>query len=444
MSELRKSLSTFDLTMIAVGATIGSGIFLTPQSIAEALPNSFWILVIWMIGGVIALTGALTFSELNGRFPSAGGIYVYLREGYGPLAGFLYGWAILTVVTTGALAALSLGFVDYANYLITTYTDYELNSIGKQLFAITALIALTGINLQGAKAGGVFASLFTVLKIVGIVALIGFGLGWGMEEQVSFSPELAEEPKLGFFGAAAAALVGVLWSFGGWQHATYLSGEARGGGRSVAKAMVMGTLIIAAIYLLTNIAYFYLLPIEDIAKSDRVAADAVETILGPIGGSIIAVIIFVSMFGTTGIYTMTAPRIYYAMSKDGVFFKQLSFISKSTGVPTLAVIIQTAWAIVLILFWGTFNDLINYVVFTDFLFMIFAAAAIFKFRAQSQSQGFKTPLYPIVPMIFIGILVWFVSSMLFEKPKHALAGLILLGCGTLVFYLRKYLNERKN
>lgn len=425
--------------MIAVGATIGSGIFLTPQSIAEALPNEYWILVIWAVGGIVALTGALTYSELNSGFPEAGGIYVYLREGYGPLAGFLYGWATLMIVNTGSIAALCLGFMYYADYIIREYSDYAITDSGKQILSIAALIGLTILNLRSAKTGGTFASLFTVLKIAGILALIGLGMGWGVVEEFSMSTEMKAEPAGGFWTAAALAMVGVLWSYGGWQHTTYLAAEARGGPSSVSRAMVYGAILITAVYILTNIAYFYMLPLDTIANSDQVAADAVQTILGPAGGTAIAIVIFISMFGTTGIYTMTAPRIYYAMAKDKVFFQQLGKVSERTGVPTVAVVVQTIWTIVLILFWGTFKDLVDYVVFTDFLFMLIAAIAIFWFRKQGKTgkQGYRTPLYPLTPIVFIGILTWFTASMLIGQSEPVIAGLILLGVGTIVFYAWK-------
>ncbi|MDH4071331.1 MAG: amino acid permease, partial [Ignavibacteria bacterium] len=295
MTRLRSVLSTFDLTMIAIGGTIGSGIFLTPSLVAANLLSPWLILGVWLLGGVVTVCGALAFAELGGMMPKAGGMYAYLTEGYGPLTGFLFGWAYLLVVNTGGIAALSLAFATYLAYFV------PLDAIGIQIAAVTGLAVVTLLNIVGVRAGGIFADLFTILKLVGIAILVVAGLGWGVRNplEVTGEPELAAGD---FAGALAAAMVGVLWSFGGWQHASFATAEAKDPARSIPKAMITGAAVVTAVYLLSNLAYLSLLSPAGMGGSDRVAADAMEQAIGPAGGMLIALFIFLSTFGSTGIY----------------------------------------------------------------------------------------------------------------------------------------------
>ncbi|MEW6511420.1 MAG: amino acid permease [Bacteroidota bacterium] len=437
MPELRPALSRFDLTMIAIGSTIGSGIFLTPALIAQSLPSAPLIFGVWIAGGVVALTGALTFAELASLLPRAGGVYVYLREAYGPLAGFLYGWAYFLVVNTGGIAALSLAFATYLGYFI------PLGPSGIRTAAIIGLVLVTLLNIRGVKAGGVFSDIFTLLKLAGILLLIAAGIGWGSLRHIDFAAPLAG--NAGGLGLSfAVAMVGVLWSYGGWQHASFAAAEARDPKRTVPFAMVAGSIVVVAVYLLANLSYMMLLPVPLIGGSSRVAADAMESVMGPAGGQVIAAAIFVSTFGTAGIYTLTAPRIYFAMARDGVFFRGLASLHPRYGTPALAITVQTLWACALILFWGTFENLISYVVFTDWIFFAFAAAGIFIIRERSPGieRGFSTPGYPFTPVVFIAISVWFVVNTLISKPEQAWAGLFFLAAGVPVFiYWRRRSNR---
>jgi APA family basic amino acid/polyamine antiporter len=428
MPELKRELSRFDMTMIAIGSTIGSGIFLTPALIAHALPSPAWIIGVWLVGGVTALTGALTFAELGGMMPGAGGVYVYLNEAYGPLAGFLYGWAYFLVCNTGGIAALSLAFAMYLGHFI------PLSPAGIRVAAITGLLLVTALNVRGVKIAGMFSDVFTLLKLSGIGFLIVAGIGWGTNRHIDFTLPL--DLKGGStWGALSAAMVGVLWSYGGWQHASYAAGEARDPRRSVPFAMVTGALVVIALYILTNVSYMLLLPVGAIGDSPRLASDAMQTILGPAGAGIIAAAIFVSTFGTTGIYTLTAPRIYFAMARDGLFFRKVADIHPRFHTPALAIMIQTGWAIILILFWGTFENLISYVVFTDWIFFGLAAAGVFILRRRlpSADRPYRTLGYPVTPLVFIGISAWFVATTLLNRPEEAWAGLGFLALGVPVF-----------
>ena len=426
MAELKKALSRFDLTMIAIGSTIGSGIFLTPAIIANSIHSPALILLIWLGGGLLILCGALTFAELGALMPKAGGVYVFLSESYGKPVGFLYGWAYFLVVNTGGIAALSVAFTTYLAYF------FPMSPLALKLTAVSGIFILTVINVMGVKSGGIFSDVFTVLKLIGIFGVIAVGFILGSSSVTTFSFDMPS----GVTGGVAVAMVGVLWSYGGWQHATYAAGEAKNAKKDVPVAMIIAALSVTAIYVAINIAYMMLLPVNTIANSPSVAADAVKTVLGPVGGGIIAMAIFISTFGTAGIYTLTAPRIYFAMAKDGIFFPQIAKVHPRYQTPYNAIIIQSTWAVLLILFWGTFENLISYVVFTDWIFFALAAASVFIFRKKlpDTKRDYKTLGYPFTPLIFIGVATWFVINTLIEKPEQAIAGLIMLGLGLPVYY----------
>lgn len=436
MTELNKDLRLYGLTMVAIGSCIGSGIFLTPSQVAEQLPSPLWIILVWALGGVVTLTGALTFAELGAMFPQAGGVYVYLKEAYSELFGFLYGWAYLLVITSGANAALSIACAYYLTFII------PLSDAGIKITAIAALIVVTIINIFRVRAAEMFTNVFTGLKLFGIATVVVIGLGWG-KAKISLFSGAAATPSSGLATAFGLAFIGVLWSYGGWQHASFVAGEARDARRTIPKAMILGALVVAVVYLLTNIAYLCLLPISDIAASSSLAADAISTII-PFGGALIALLIAISTFGTLGIYTLSAPRIYYAMSRDGLFFKNLAKVHPRFHTPVNSILAQSTWAVVLLLFWGTFEDLITYVVFMDWIFFGLTAAALFIFRRTRKDlpRPYKTLGYPFVPAVFIVITFLFVLNSLIEKPRHAWAGLILMTFALPVFLFFKNRREK--
>lgn len=437
MASLRRELTLFDLTMIAIGSSIGSGIFLTPSLIARALPSPLWILGVWAIGGVMALCGALTFAELGAMMPRAGGVYVFLTEAYGGLTGFLYGWAYFLVVNTGALGALAIAFSTYLGYFI------PLSAVGTTLVAISGIVVVTIINVLGVKAGGVFSDVFTVLKLAGIAVLLVVGLGWGSSGTTQFASPLGDLPG-GLGSALTLAFVSVLWSYGGWQHATFTAAEAKNPQHTVPRSLILGAAAVTIVYILTNVAYMFLLTPGQMAASPRIASDALSVVLGPVGGSFIALTIFISTFGTTGIYTLTAPRIYYAMANDGLFFRRVAEVHPRFQTPMFAILIQTVWAIVLILFWGTYEKLISYVVFTDWIFFALAAFSVFIFRKRipNADRPYRTAGYPVTSIFFVVIATLFVLYTLVEKPAEAGAGLGFLALGVPVYYFWKKKNQQ--
>lgn len=431
---LQKKLTLFGLTMIAVGSCIGSGIFVTPAQIVEAVPNATLVLMVWALGGVIAITGALTFSELGGMFPKSGGVYVYLKEAFGDLTGFLYGWAILLVITTGALAGLCVAFAEYLKIFFPDMTENTKTGI-----AAATLIGLTIYNMFGVSLSQSLASVFTVLKLLAIAAIIVAGFVYYDPATVHLDFSLEKNVPDNLTVAMLTGLIGVFFSMGGWHHASYLSGEAINAKSNVPKAMVFGVLIVMTTYLLVNLAYMLLLPLETIAQTPRVAGEAVST-LAPWGGKAVAVAIAISIFGTISIYTMTAPRIYHAMAEDGIFFKQLAFVHPKWRTPVTAMAIQVVWALAILLFFGgIFNEIITFVVFLDIAFMGLAGVSLFVFR--KYRKGTERPIkawgYPVIPLIFIVVSFAFAINTLMEKPGQAVPGLVLLGIGAGVFYLFK-------
>lgn len=436
MPQLDRKLTLFGLTMIAVGSCIGSGIFVTPYEIVRAVPHHGFVVIVWSVGGVIALTGALTFAELGGMFPRAGGVYVFLREAYGELAGFLYGWVILLVINTGALAALGIALAEYLAYF------YPLGYWGKVIVAIIVIAGLTGINLIGVNTSQWLANIFTGLKLLAIAGIIITALVFFDPVKVQLNFKLAEGAPAGLGSALLLALIGVLWSFGGWHHASYLAGEAVEPQRTVPRAMVFGALIVTATYVLANLAYMMLLPLDAIANTTRVAGEAIAQVVS-FGGRMVAVAIAISIFGTIGIYTMSAPRIYFAMAKDGIFFEELSFVHPRFHTPSKAMLLQAGWAILLLLFWGTFSELITYVTFMDIAFMALAGFSVFIFRRKlpEAERPYRTWGYPVVPGIFVLISSAFVVNTLIQRPVQAVAGLLFLLLGVGAFYLFRSLNE---
>ena len=434
MPELQKKLTLYGLTMIAVGSCIGSGIFITPAQIVESVPNATLVLLVWALGGLIALAGALTFSELGGLFPKSGGVYVYLKEAYGEMTGFLYGWAILLVITTGALAGLCVAFAEYLKIFIPDMTENT-----KMLIAAGTLVGLTVFNMLGVNVSQGIANLFTGIKLLAITAIIVAGFLFFEPEKVALDFSLTDNIPANLTTAILTGLIGVFFSFGGWHHASYLSGEAIDAKRTVPRAMFLGVIIVLITYLLVNVAYMLLLPLDAIAQTPRVAGDAISTIV-PWGGKAVAVGIALSIFGTISIYTMTAPRIYFAMAKDGIFFKQLSYVHPKWKTPVMAMAIQVIWSLAIMLFFsGQFSKIITFVTSMDIAFMGLAGASLFIFRKnrKEMERPVKAWGYPVVPLIFVIVSAAFAVNTLMQKPDQAGPGLILLLVGASVYYYFK-------
>lgn len=432
MSELKKVLDTYGLTMIAVGACIGSGIFVTPAESMRLLGHHGYVLVAWFIGGLITFLGAMTFSELGSMFPKEGGVYVYLKNAYGNVAGFLYGWIILLIVNTGALAALGLALADYLKFF------YPFTNNQKSMIAIVIIWLLSIVNIFGVQVSQRFASVFTGLKLTAIFLIIAIGFYHYPNIQHDIQLDLTKEIPEALTSQILLAFIGVFWSMGGWHHATYLSGEAKNAQSTVPRAMLFGTLMVTITYLLLIFAYMILLPPSDMSSSQSVAGDALSSVI-TYGGRWVSVIISISIFGTIGIYTMTAPRIYYAMAKDGIFFPVLAKLSVKYKTPYVAMIFQAIWATVLIFVWGSFNKIITFVTFMDIVFMALATSTIFVFRRKNQANlGFRLTWFPWIPLLYLLVTLAFVINTLISLDSASLAGVAILLAGIPVyFYFKK-------
>lgn len=434
MSELKQNIGLFQLILIAVSSTIGSGIFLTPAMIADALFAPSLILLVWVVGGLVALAGALTFAELGSAFPQSGGVYVYLRESFGGLWAFLYGWVYFLVVASGGIAALCVASAMYFARA-TAISDFYVVPI-----ALVALASITVLNIVGVRYGvGAVVSL-TIIKLIGIATLITIGFGWGSVRLPLFDFTVQEIPDNLWAGFSAAA-IGVLWSYGGWQHATYAAGEVRDARKTVPMALFLGASAVTAVYVIVNLAYFSALTPDEMAGSTGIAADAMMHSIGSVGAAAISILIIISTIGTAAGYMFTAPRLYYAMDADGVFIGSASVVHPKYLTPYRAILLQSLWAGALVILWGTFERLITYVVFVDWIFFGLTAAALFTLRKKhgEYKPGYSTFAYPYTPLFFILAALWLVASTIWNKPVESISGLLFLCGGIPVYYILRNL-----
>ncbi|SFT73151.1 basic amino acid/polyamine antiporter, APA family [Lishizhenia tianjinensis] len=434
-----KKISVFGLTMVVVGACIGSGIFLSPQSVANYIGEENHILWAWLIGGGVAFCGALTYSELVGLFPKAGGIYVFLKETYGKRMAFLYGWIVLSVITSGSIAALVIASSSYLNTLLgSPFSQQEVIIIALLMIAFNTLIHVRGIKL-----GEIFINILSVLKIVGIFLLIAAGLYFINREagEIAPTPEVAKSSSDLWIGVALS-MIPVMWSFGGFQHASFLAADAKNPKKSVPLSMLIGVAFVTLCYWLCNYTYIQVLGVEGLMSSTKPAVDTMNLILDQ-GGTLVSLLIVISTFGSAFIFTMSAPRIYYAMSKDQVFFKWTAKRHKKYDTPANAIMVQSFWSAVLLVFWGSFENLINYVTFIEWIFLLLAGLGVFYFRRvkDKKDYSFRIPLGPIIPAVFALVVIGFLVAVLSDGNKPALYGCILLAVGLLVYEIFKRKNR---
>jgi APA family basic amino acid/polyamine antiporter len=436
MSTTKKGLSLFALTMVAIGATIGSGIFETPATIAAKVPDTGQMILLWVMGGVVSLIGALVFAEMGSRFPGSGGVYSYLNAAYGKLPAFLYGWVLLTVVSSGTIASLCVLFAKY------THEFFGLAADQQTLLAIVTIAALTLFNTFSLRSSEWFANIGTVLKMAGIFGLVILTLVLGEEAILPAPGAAAMAPTKE--GGLSGAFVGVLWSYTGWHYASFVSGDAQNPRRNIPLAMLFGALTVTLIYVFTNLGYFHTLGVAEIQQSKVLAIDAVNTIL-PGWGPYVGLLIAVSVFACAGIYVLSTPRVINQMAREKLFFPVFEKTHPSFGVPVNAIILQSVWAMVLVFVWGKFEALYTYVTVTEWFFLLLACIGIFLVRRKYRDQqvAFKTPLYPLLPMLFIAVIGWFVFMNASSEDKAAYYGLLVIPVGFLVYLLFKALDKSK-
>ena len=410
--------------MAVVGGIIGGGIFRTPATVAERLRSPGLVLLAWVIGGVVALIGAFCFGELGQRRPRVGGGYVYLRETWGALPAFLYGWTLVLVIATGAIAAVAVTFADYTLALLGLPHRFSVP------LAIAAIVLLSGINYIGVRPAAITQNIFTILKLIALAALVGAGLLLAVPAVGPSGPPAVPAAGLG------AALVPVLFTYGGWQQTNFIAEELIEPEKNLPRALVLGVSIVVAVYLLANIAYLRVLGANGLAASTAPAADTMQALLGPVGGKVIAAGIALSTFGFLNLVILVTPRVLQAMAADGVFFRRLAELHPAYRTPAAAIVALAICAIILTLT-GTFGQLVDYVTFGDWIFFGLTVAGLFIYRRREPiTGGFRVPGYPVTPAVFVLAAAYVVISAVLSNPRNAIigAGLIALGIPAFLYW----------
>lgn len=414
-AELARRLSLGDSIAIVVGIMIGGGIFLVPNLVARSLPSVPMILGVWVLAAAISLIGALACAELGAAFPATGGQYVFLREAYGPLAAFLCGWSSFTVTRSAQVAWMAVVFSLYASYLV------PMGPLASKLLSLTVLAVFTWVNYRGAKLGAIIQNSFTLAKVAGAFIVIVPALLLGGRAEHAAAPGVPAEATLSSFGVA---LIACLLAYDGWVQLSFVAGEIRNPQRNVVRALTLGTLGVTAIYLLANVAYVRVLSIPEIAASEHVGADAAGRVLGAAGGSVVSLIILLSILGTLNGCCLTTPRVYFAQASDGLFFRRFARIHPRYGTPAFAILAQAGWSAVLLLT-GSYETLIDYALFGIWVFYALMVAAVIVLRRTRPDvpRPYRMWGYPATPLVFLAITLWFLGNMLVTRPGPAFAGL---------------------
>ena len=414
-----------------IGTVIGSGIFLVPGGVlrqAGGFPGP--ALLVWVVGGALSLLGALAYGELGAMNPAAGGLYVYLRDAFGPLTAFLYGWTFFLVIATGSAATLAVASTSYLQQFVT------LGPIAQKLAAAGLLAIVAAINVGSTRRSADVQNWSTAIKVAALIVMSVVLVVWHREAPaagVSFWPASVSSSLLSGMGLG---MIGVLWAYEGWQYVTFSAGEAIDPQRTFPRAIVLGTASLVGIYLFANIGYLAALGPEGVAGSDRVAAEAVGAIVGPGAAKLIAAAILVSIFSATNGLTISAPRVYYAMARDGLFFRTLGEVHPRYGTPAVSIAAGTLWAMVLAVS-GTFEQLLTYVVFVGWIFYALGAACVFVLRRTrpDADRPFRVPGYPWTPMLFIVAAAALVGNTIATQPVRAAVGIGVVLLGLPVYFI---------
>ncbi len=472
---LQERVNLFDGISIVAGAMIGSGIFIVSADIARNVGSPGWLMVVWLITGVITVIGALSYGELASMMPHVGGQYVYLREAYHPLIGFLFGWTTFLVIQCGSIAAVGVAFAKFTGVLFPWISDsnilFELGPLkinSTMVVAIGMISFLTWLNTQGIVTGKTVQNVFSSTKVIALFGFIAIGFlatknisSWEINKEVFWqasqvTPGNTIIPLVGFalIAAIGTALVGSLFSADAWYNVTYLSSEVINPKRNVPLSLFFGTLIVSVIYLFTNFIYIKVLPLAgspdgtdvlsrgiQFATDDRVATSAMSVVFGDYAAVIMAIFIMISTFGCNHGLIMAGPRVYYAMAMDGLFFRKVGNINKK-GVPGFALAVQGVWSVLLCLS-GTYGDLLDYVIFAVLLFFSLTILAIFVLRVKRPDipRPYKAFGYPVIPAIYILITVLIMVILLMYKPNYTFPGLGIVLLGIPVYYLWKKFNK---
>ncbi len=478
----QRSLGLFDTTMLVSGSMIGSGIFIVSADMARNLGSPAWLLICWVITGIITVFAALSYGELAGMMPNAGGQYVYLKKAYSPMIGFLYGWTTFMVIQTGVIAAVAVAFAKYTGIFVPFFDEKEiLLQIGSfkvknaQLLAIGLIILLTWLNMQGIKNGKLIQRVFTSTKLIALFIVIVTGIYFGMKTEVwqhnfaepwkAFSTAQNKEGAwsisslsgIGLMGAMGVAMIGSLFSSDSWNNVTYIAGEIKEPHKNIPLGLFFGTCIVTFLYIMANIAYMCLLPVQgnpeattvmeqgiQFAQNDRVGTAAVSVILGDTATYLMAALIMISTFGCNNGLILAGSRLFQTMAGDGLFFKKAADLN-SKQVPAYALIIQAAWACVLCLS-GSYGDLLDYATFASLVFYIVTIGAIFILRKKDPDapRPYRAFGYPLVPFLYIIVATAICIDLLIFKTSSTGLGLLIVFLGIPVYYLARVNKQTDN
>ena len=438
MNSLPRTLGFWSSVGLVVGITIGSGIFRTPAGIARLLPDPVAMLAVWTLGGVITLCGALSFAGLGRMLPETGGFYAYLREGWGRPVGFLFGWAELVLIRANALGGMSIVFGEYG--LRTFGIDPSVHPLLARALAAAAIACAALANIRGARIGAAIVGWSTAAKFLALTLLIGcaFVLGGAHGAAVShFHTAAAAGSSIGA-GSLGLALVSVLWAYDGFADVSFAGGEVRDPERNLPRAIIVGTLAIIGLYLLANVAYLYVLPVEAMGRSPLVAADVMQTLFGRTGVVLVSLFVMISSFSSVNGSMLAAPRVFFAMAGDGLFFRALARVHPRFQTPHIAILLSALLGMALVMS-RTFEALTNTFVLAIWPFYALSVAAIFRLRHRPGARQHRVVGYPIVPAVFIGAVAWFIVNALITDPIPTIAtfALILAGLPVFAIFFRK-------
>ncbi len=428
--DLQRTLGFRDLVLLAVGTVIGSGIYLVPSVVLRQTGSQIGpAMLVWIVAGVLSLLGALTYAELGAMKPEAGGLYAFIRDAFGPLWSFLFGWTSFFVIASGSIAALSVAFSGYVSQIV------PMGATASRFVAV-AVIAFTAlINVRGTRHSARVQNWTTGVKM-GALLVMGIGLvvfGRAPQSDVTTVWPSALTPSLltGF----GTAMIAVLWAYEGWQYVTFSAGETLDPQRTFPRAITSATIALIVTYVLASYGYIVALGPQAAAHTDHIAADAIAASFGPVAGKLVGVLILVSIFSATNGLMLSAPRLYFAMARDGVFFQRLAVVDQRFGTPAFAIAAIAGWAAVLAIS-GTFEQLLTYVVFTGWIFYGLGGLAVLQLRRADPNaiRPFRVPGYPVTPLLFVASAALLVGNTVFTQPTRALAGLAVMLVGTPAFY----------
>jgi APA family basic amino acid/polyamine antiporter len=432
--ELRRVLGLFSIIGIVVGTMIGSGIFINPAKVAQDVGTPGLMLLVWIVGGLLSFFGALAVSELAAAYPQAGGIYVYLREAYGSAIAFLFGWTLFLVIESGTVATLAVGFSSkYLPYFIT------LSPLQTKVISISLIAILAAVNVLGVKKGAFLMNFLTSIKFVGLIGICVVVFIFASGSTANFlSSGAAAAAQGGVLGSFGVALVAALWAYKGWENSTYSASEISNPQKNLPLGLFIGTLSVVVLYLLANLSYLYVFPAARMAASERIAADVMQTAVGPVGASVVALIILLSMSGTANGHLLTSPRVFYAMAKDGLFFKSVARVHPRYLTPYVSIILLAAWAALLSLS-GTFEQLFSFVIFGFWIFMGLTVLGVMILRRKRPElpRPYRTLGYPLTPILFILSSIFLTVNSLIRTFWNSFIGLALIALGIPVYLVWK-------